>query len=103
MNLVYVSKCAPRIIVQARWGCERPPGEIAMYVARVGDPGPFAAYTPLEESGEFLTFELDDLMFMRRAGRFEGDVHVGGMYFFTVNIQYENGVTFVKAENPDHV
>lgn len=92
---VRISRYKPRIRVRIGGTCGLAPtveGEIELHIARVGDTttGEFVTYTPLEQSGEWLTFQFDETLFVKTSGRYTGRLVVDGNDCSTICLQYEN-------------
>lgn len=99
MRLACITKCSPRLRVVVDWGCNTPEGLTEMYVRRVGDNLEFAAYTPLEVDGGEILFELDDLLFSRATGVYEGRILVGGVQRVVIRFWYTDLVIVRRVEN----
>lgn len=99
MRLTAISPCNPRVQVTMTWGCSAPLGQIAMYMRRVGEPGEFAAYPPIDIQGDVLTFQFDDLLFNKEQGRYRGRIVVGAKDFGVVDFDYLNQSAIVAVEN----
>lgn len=89
-----ISRDSPRIKVILHWADVRPAGEILLYMRRVGEPAEFAAYPPLAVSGGELTFMFDDLLFVKKQGRYEGRLVVGAGEYGRVQVEYAD-TTFI--------
>ena len=94
--IVRISRCEPRITVTMGWGCDPPMGQMALYMSRVGDPVEFAMYPPIDVQGSILTFEFDELLFMRPQGRYAGRLVVGAQEYANLHFEYRD-VTKVLA------
>lgn len=104
LGCVRVSRYRPRIKIRISGMCGVSPTgeeETLLYLARVGEAeGEFAAYAPIERSGEYLTFQFDELLFVKKSGRYTGRLVVDGNDCTTIRLQYENnncGVVSVES------
>lgn len=91
---VRISRAKPRITVRIN-GLQDivPTGEenTELFLSRVGDDiGEFASYLPLEEQGDYLTFQFDALLFAKPSGRYNGRLVVRGNSCTTIHLQFEN-------------
>lgn len=83
-----ISRDNPRITIVIHWGDVPPKGEILLYMRRVGEPAEFAVYPPLTENGGELTFQFDELLFVKKQGRYEGRLVIGAGEFGRIQVEY---------------
>lgn len=98
-----INRDAPRVQVSVDWGTGRPAGDIVLLMRRVGDPENFAAYAPIEEYGGNITFQFDELLFVRPQGRYRGTLVVGALEYTQIDVEYSDKIKVVSVENPNHV
>ncbi|MES2704848.1 MAG: hypothetical protein V4649_19590 [Bacteroidota bacterium] len=96
-----VTQQLPRVSVTMSWGGPKPVGEYRLYVKRVGDIEEFAYYPAIEVKGGEAIFQLDDLLFVKGTGRYEGRLVVNTVTYATVQIEYRATNTLVSVENPN--
>lgn len=99
LGYVRISRCEPRITITMSWGCDAPPGEINLYMKRVGEPQEFAVYPPIDMQGGILTFQFDELLFQKLQGRYEGRLVVGARTYSTLHFEYRDVVKVLDVEN----
>lgn len=103
MRRKIINRENPRLRVVMDWGSSRPLGMIALFVRRVGDVADFAAYPPIEENGSELLFQFDELLFVRRQGRYVGRLLVGATHFVDIELEYRDRVQVLAVENQANV
>lgn len=96
--IVHVSRDSPRITVTMKWSDIQPQGQILLYMKRVGERAEFAAYPPLGVNGSELLFEFDDLLFVKKQGRYEGRLMIGPTDYGRVQVQYEDNTRILAVE-----
>lgn len=99
MGYVRISRCEPRVTITMSWGCDAPPGQINLYMKRVGDPAEFAVYPPIDIRGSVLTFQFDELLFQKLQGRYEGRLVVGVQEYSRLHFEYRDEVKVLDVEN----
>lgn len=93
-----ISRDNPRIIIVMQWSDIPPPGEILLYMKRMGEPAEFAAYPPLQVKGSELTFQFDDLLFIKKQGRYEGRLVIGAGEYGRIQVQYSDPTHILTVE-----
>lgn len=96
--IIKVSKENPRIRVNMSFASE-PEGGISLYMKRAGEAAEFAVYFPLEVKGGEVTFQLDDLVWVRTQGRYVGRLTVGEITYGTLDIEWKDQTVMLSAEN----
>lgn len=94
----YINRDSPRVTIVMQWGNVAPQGEILLYVRRVGDPAEFAVYPPIAVSGSELLFQFDDLLFIRKQGRYEGRLVIGASNYGSVQLEYSDPTRILSVE-----
>jgi hypothetical protein len=99
MHIPVISRESPRIRMTVDWGEGRPLGAIGLYVKRIGEPQEFAVYPPLDEKGGILEFQFDELLFVKKKGRFLGDLKIGANSYGKVELEYRDDIKILNVEN----
>jgi hypothetical protein len=81
------------------WGGPVPEGEFRLYVRRLGENEEFAYYPAIQIAGGEITFQVDDLLFEKGTGRYEGRLVVNNQEYAKVQINYKASNTLVAVEN----
>lgn len=98
---VKLTQQSPRISVIMSWGGDQPEGEFRLYVRRMGEADDFAYYPAIEVKGGEAVFQLDELLFAKGIGRYEGRLLVGIVQYAIVQIDYRATNTLIAVENPN--
>lgn len=96
-----ITQESPRIVVTMSWGADIPEGEFRLYVRRYGENEDFAYYPAIDIAGGEITFQLDNLLFDKGVGRYEGRLIINTEVYATLQIDYRNSNTLVSVENPN--
>lgn len=94
-----ITRDSPRITILMQWADIPPQGEILLYMKRVGEPADFAVYPPLEVKGSELTFMFDDLLFIKKQGRYEGRLVIGAGEYGRIQVEYTDITHILGVEN----
>lgn len=94
-----VTQEAPRITVVMSWGSDIPQGEFRLYMRRLGEQDEFAYYPAIEVKGGEIIFQLDDLLFSKGIGRYEGRLVINDVEYARLQVDYRTSNTLVAVEN----